>query len=347
MTNLAVVVHYSALLGLFGHFTFIPLFIWLDVRPMAAFNLLSCSIFLTCFWLNRRGKPHAAILLGAAEVTLHAVLAVLYTGWAMGFHFYIFGLAPLIFYSSQWRTAFKFSLLSCLGVIYVAIYLYALSNPALVAVSLIQTQMVGAVNIATTFLMLLAMAYSYRLAATQAESALQRVNQRLEVQALTDPLTRLANRRCMRDSLDEARDNFRKNGIPFSVIMTDIDDFKAFNDRYGHEAGDQVLIHVANLMRQEVRDQDHVARWGGEEFLVLVTGGNVSDACQVAERLRAAVASTPAKIAGLDLGVTMTLGVAEYEDEPSLTVCITRADDALYVGKRLGKNCVQVSRNGI
>ena len=344
MANLAVVIHFTALIGFIGHAAFIPLFLWLEVLPMVAFNLASCIIFLFCFWLNRRGHSHTALLVGSAEIVTHAILAVIYTGWDSGFHYYILGLLPLIFYSDQWRISLKVALSGLLGGIYLCLYFYAEVNPPLSIIDLPRASVMGALNIVTIFVVLIALAITYRLAATLAETALQQVNRRLEVQALTDPLTHLSNRRNMQDFLEAASQAYRIYGIPYSVILGDIDNFKAFNDHYGHEAGDLVLVQVARTMRQALREQDQVARWGGEEFLVLVAGGKAKDACQVAERLRASVAAMTLDIASHQLKITMTLGVAEYKGDANLNLCITQADDAMYVGKEHGKNCVSLSK---
>lgn len=103
----------------------------------------------------------------------------------------------------------------------------------------------------------------FRFASVEAEQA-------METLAMTDPLTRLANRRRMRDLLEVERVRYQRNQRPFAVIVADVDDFKKVNDQQGHDRGDHVLMHVANLMRAVVRAQDCIARWGGEEFLFLL-----------------------------------------------------------------------------
>ncbi len=343
-SNMQVVIHYTSLIGCLGHASFVPLFLWLGVRPMAQANLASCAVFLFCFWLNRRGRSHAALFIGSAEVVGHAILATLYTGWTSGFHYYILGLAVLIFYSDRLRLALKGGLALLLAAVYLLLFQYTLQVPPLVPIGALQAQVTGTLNIVTAFLVLTALAYTFHLATSQAESALQAANRHLEIQALTDPLTCLCNRRNIQDRLEVALDAFRSYGLPFSVILADIDDFKAFNDRSGHEAGDIVLVHVAEILRGAVRAEDHVARWGGEEFLVLVSGGDLREAGLVAERLRAGVAAIELDFGGQRIKITMTLGVAQYAPPDTLDACISRADDAMYAGKRQGKNCVSLAQ---
>ena len=342
-TNLRVVIYYTALLGFLGHLCFIPLFLWLGVGEMAAINVLSCSAFVGCFWINRAGRPHAALLLGVAEVVGHAVLSVIYIGWNSGFHYYILGLVPLIFYSQQWRSATKLGLTAVLGAIYIALYFYTLNNPPWHVLTAVQLDVTGVLNIVTLFLVFAALAYYYRLAAALAEQALQNVNKQLEYLAHTDPLTHLANRRNMQERLQLAMKAYWGFGIHFSVILGDVDNFKQCNDQYGHDTGDAVLVMIADILRKSLREQDQVARWGGEEFLILVPGGDEQEASYVAERLRAAVASSPMNLGAVCLSITITLGVAEYRGEANTRTCVNRADNAMYQGKRQGRNRVMLS----
>ncbi|NTV95538.1 MAG: diguanylate cyclase [Thiobacillus sp.] len=179
----------------------------------------------------------------------------------------------------------------------------------------------------------------------EAQRELLRVNRRLRDSearlqdlSLSDSVTGLANRRRMEARIQEELLRSRRFGKPFAVILADIDHFKRVNDEYGHDLGDSVLRAVAGLLAREVRDCDLAARWGGEEFVVLLPETTLATAIAVAERLRAG-------LAGLGLAqpawpVTASFGVAVYvaeEDGPGL---IRRADGAMYAAKRGGRNRV-------
>ncbi|MBL8057705.1 MAG: GGDEF domain-containing protein [Anaerolineales bacterium] len=329
-----------ALVGLAGHSLFIPLFLWLGVWPMAAINVVSCATFGLCYWLNRRGRPHAALLVGTLEVVAHAGLAVAWVGWDSGFHYYIVGLTPLIFYSPAWRLPLKAGLAAVLCAIYVALYWLTLNATPWVNVDGWRNQVAGTVNVITLFIVFAALAAYYRLAAASAEDALQNLNRLLDHQAHTDPLTRIANRRDMEARIKLAVDAHQFSQTPFSVVLCDIDDFKAFNDRYGHDTGDLILVAVAGLLRACLREQDHVARWGGEEFLLFLPGTRQDNAWGVAERIREKIAATRLPIRAQAVAITLTFGVAEYAAECDPAACIKRADTALYQGKQRGKNQV-------
>lgn len=189
--NLTVVIRYSAIVGLVGHLIYIPLFLWLDVAPMAVFNILSCLVFGLAYWLTRRDQAYAALLLGAGEIVTHAVLAVAFIGWESGFGYFILGLTPLIFYSRRWRFSFKVWLVLALTALYIALFLLSLNRTPWVVIDRSQMGVTGALNSIIVFFVFAAVAYVYRLSAITAEAALQRANKALEHQALTDPLTLL------------------------------------------------------------------------------------------------------------------------------------------------------------
>jgi diguanylate cyclase (GGDEF)-like protein len=340
--NLAVVIHFTSLVGFAGHFLFIFLFLWLGVKQMALLNIGSCILFMICFWLNQHGYLHLSLLLGSFEVGLHAVLAVAFVGWESGFHYYILGLTPLIFYSQSLRLSTKLLSVSLLCGVYIALNSYALSTPAWVVCSSGRLRVIGVVNIITLFIVFSALAYYYRLAATNAEKNLTQVNLKLEEQAYSDSLTHLANRRNMQEKIEAQAISYLDSREPFCIIISDIDDFKKYNDTYGHDTGDLILVKITELLIACMREHDQVGRWGGEEFLVLLPETRQEGALLVAERIRERVEVMRIPISPLESGVTMTFGIAEFNDASTPAECITRADLALYEGKRRGKNCVQI-----
>jgi diguanylate cyclase (GGDEF)-like protein len=157
---------------------------------------------------------------------------------------------------------------------------------------------------------------------------------------MTDALTRLPNRRRMRELLEAERVRCARDGRPFAVVLGDIDGFKLINDTRGHDCGDHVLAEVAGVLRGVLRGQDAIARWGGEEFLFLLPDTDLRGAAIVAEKLRAALESACLTFAERRVPVAMTFGVAVCTRGTSVQDAIGRADRALYVGKHAGKNQV-------
>ena len=152
--------------------------------------------------------------------------------------------------------------------------------------------------------------------------------------AVTDTLTGVWNRRQGAELL-AADLSARRPSQALSMLMLDIDHFKAVNDTFGHQAGDHVLIEVASRLRRSLRGNDMVARWGGEEFIVLLRDCVLSDALRLAEDIRAAIAEVPFGSLG---SLTVSVGAAEVRADEDLTSWLGRADQALYRAKRAGRN---------
>lgn len=166
----------------------------------------------------------------------------------------------------------------------------------------------------------------------------------LEESATRDPLTGLLNRRAMDELLRAAHQRARRHGSGYAVIMADLDHFKRVNDQYGHDVGDQVLVELAQRLTASVRGEDHVARWGGEEFLVLLSGVEAQPASVVAEKIRQRVEDRPFSTSAGPVPVTLSLGVAMNNEDQAFEKVVLHADEALYEAKNSGRNRV-VLRN--
>ncbi len=165
-------------------------------------------------------------------------------------------------------------------------------------------------------------------------------NQALEVTTRTERLTGLGNRRRLEEALQTEVLRARRYGKPFSIILLDIDHFKAINDNFGHQAGDNVLIAIAGLLTRTARETDVVGRWGGEEFLLVCPETEIAVVAALAERLRTEFTTTDFPLVGQ---VTSSFGVAAFVQGDSWKTLVERADEALYRAKDNGRNCVEVA----
>ena len=173
------------------------------------------------------------------------------------------------------------------------------------------------------------------------------LNRKLQELATTDDLTKLNNRRCMLERLRENWTLAERHQRPMSFIMLDVDHFKRFNDSYGHEAGDVVLVEVAARIKSQLRNADVCGRLGGEEFAVLCPETDLEGAAQVAERIRDAIETHRLTHNGVSLSVTISAGVAQRSQQhPNCDALIAEADRALYAAKNAGRNRVGLSRDG-
>ncbi|MBV9606507.1 MAG: GGDEF domain-containing protein [Solirubrobacterales bacterium] len=169
------------------------------------------------------------------------------------------------------------------------------------------------------------------------------LNDQLARLASVDPLTGLRNRRAIEEYLHDALSAARRHALPLSLLVVDVDHFKNFNDQLGHRSGDAVLAHTAHALDRALRAEDAMGRWGGEEFLVVLPGTDEEGAVRVAGRIRAALAADqPEEASAHGLSVTVTIGVAEWQQE-EMSELVGRADRALYEGKAAGRDTAQVS----
>jgi diguanylate cyclase (GGDEF)-like protein len=157
--------------------------------------------------------------------------------------------------------------------------------------------------------------------------------------SITDDLTRLYNSRHFFKQLEAEIERTNRYGHPLSLLIIDLDDFKLYNDTYGHIAGDRVLKNVGEILRKSLRKTDSAYRYGGEEFTVLLPESEGDEALHFADRIRQAFES-PASLAQPEesMGVTVSIGVAQYINGEDITAFIKRADKNMYAAKNSGKN---------
>ena len=184
----------------------------------------------------------------------------------------------------------------------------------------------------------LMMGFSYYLIAISIEQT--KYNQQLELTSRTDSLTSLYNRRYMETRIQEEIERYQQTGLEFALLIIDVDLFKVINDRYGHVCGDFLLRSVAEDIRKSVRPTDTVARWGGDEFLLLLPETNAQTAMELAGRIGKNVGKRRYLYDNNTLGVTLTIGAAVIKNGDTADSIIKNADMGMYQGKRIGKNRV-------
>jgi len=169
-----------------------------------------------------------------------------------------------------------------------------------------------------------------------------------ELDAGSDALTNLLNRRFLPTVLRREIELSTRNHTPFSLLLLDLDHFKAINDGHGHDAGDRALQHVAALLGQQTRGSDYLFRYGGEEFVVVLVAASESQAEVIAESLRRQIAQSPITLPnGQTLALTASIGVAGHDGHPDYERLMARADAAMYAAKRQGRNRVVVADDAL
>ena len=166
--------------------------------------------------------------------------------------------------------------------------------------------------------------------------------QRFERNAITDALTGLSNRHAMEETFPREVLRCVNDKVPVSLIMIDVDRFKAFNDKFGHVAGDRALSAVGHILRKQFRPRDLLVRYGGDEFAVLLPGVGEKEALVVADRVRGAVSGSTQSSSDslIQVPVNISMGVAELEENGSFESLLRAADEALYRAKAAGRDTV-------
>jgi diguanylate cyclase (GGDEF)-like protein len=184
-------------------------------------------------------------------------------------------------------------------------------------------------------------AYMELLAAWFGQVMLERQqHDELESMAMTDMLTKLINRRAAEGRFSEEIARARRAGTVFSIAICDLDRFKLVNDHYGHDTGDEVLRHVSQIMKAELRDGDWVARWGGEEFIIFLHLSDTKAAHVAMERLRLAIRGNPASTAHGPLDITTSIGIGTFLGNGDLATVLSEADGCLFEAKHAGRDQV-------
>lgn len=317
-----------------AHLGFIALFARYGVTEMAWLNVASVACHLYAYWQAGPGGStlRASNAMGG-EVFVHAVAATLAIGWQSGFHYLLIPIIPVGMLSTARPLAPRLAVVLGTAAAYLGLLYWSGQHPPWYTLppSLLQAMKLGC--LALLFGSFMAMAARYRKVIVQAQDTLAR-------DAFTDPLTGALNRRRLAHEVALLPVHAR----PSALLLCDLDHFKQVNDHYGHDAGDQVLRAFYEQVKACMRSGDHVCRWGGEEFLVLLPQTDMETARQVAHRLRAQVEGTPVALdGGKTLDITVTIGLARLHTGEHLQTAIQRADTALYRGKAAGRNQVHDS----
>lgn len=185
--------------------------------------------------------------------------------------------------------------------------------------------------------------FAYYLIAVSIEQTKR--HQQMERLSMTDDLTGLCNRRYIEQKIEEAYDAFQRTQSEFTLIIADIDYFKTYNDRYGHACGDYLLKAVAGDIQASVRTEDLIARWGGDEFLIVLPATDEERAVKLAERIKETVERRQYVYESILLSITLTLGVSVmHGDNDTVDSIIKQADALMYDGKRAGRNRIVFSK---
>jgi diguanylate cyclase (GGDEF)-like protein len=290
------------------------------------------------------GSRETGILVQASTLTAATVIATLFVPWHR-LPYFLHALVPFVFlfvaFLARQATGgvdSAYAQLALLPVFWVAVYgaRWELGTIFAAAGVVLTVPLLGATRLDQAWVPAVAMLFgggAVALVVHRFITQIRRQNNRLQLVAGTDPLTGAANRRAWDDELTSALARAARDGVPLSMALIDIDQFKEYNDRYGHQGGDRLLKEAAAAWRNILRVTDVLARIGGDEFAILLPGCALEMAATIADRLRAAVPSP----AGCSVGVAM------WDPRESALGFVARVDRALYEAKDRGRDRVVIT----
>lgn len=332
------------------HFVFMVLMLIGKVDFLFVLNVLATLFYVFLgFFLSSKESYKSLFIAAFIEAEINATISSIMLGDGYEFMIYTLCLIPGAFYLAHtWpaevKNKYGISMIPSISTLIVSIMyvlvdvMNAVIPPVYAGESILKLRPIfHYFNILIAVVLLLAFSILFALEVRYIQKLLNDENSRLGEIASRDPLTKAYNRRSLYNIINDEIEN--DEHLKFGLIILDIDNFKKINDTYGHVVGDQVLVRVASVMKENLRENDHFCRWGGEEFLLMIHG-NEEDYAIVAERIRDGIEKQVFHADETEFFVTATLGIAEYQTGIQIRTLVDMADQKMYFGKKHGKNQV-------
>lgn len=323
--------------ALFAHVLFLLLFVFFKIPVLIVTNLGSLLLCLIALWLLRSRSFKAIAALIWFDLIGHSLISSEVLGWQSGFHFYLLLLVPMCFLYTFRLQAKKMFPITAILLIYLLLDYHAYGRPVMIELSSTSGMLVRYINLMISIIGLSYQLYVYRSLLQQDDES------SVPESTSTDQLTGLDNRSAILSEIDELFSLSPYTRQPMALIIADVDHFKRLNEQYGSHIGNKVLIHVAQVLHDSVRHNDRASRWGDGEFLILLPGGSLNSAEQIAKRVQRKLLGAPLQIDGKTPLVSLTFGVAELLPDENFNQCLIRADSALQQGKQNGGNQIELA----
>ncbi|MCQ2521363.1 MAG: GGDEF domain-containing protein [Lachnospiraceae bacterium] len=308
---------------------------YLGLIIIAAIGMLVASFICTY-------EDHTNFGMGllVAVLIIFPSLLTVFVGFDLDYHMPLYILLLLLFYNKSSHPAITrfMAVFICAYTMCLVQFSSAFSNARHIEGA--PRIFVQSFNVLLFAFALISTAFCFGDKFNQAQDKLRESNEELKRAATLDPLTQLPNRRYMNEQLKAIVHEYNRNGKPFCIAIGDVDKFKSVNDTRGHDCGDAVLKVVADTFRSHMAGVGPLARWGGEEFLLVFRNMDIKQAAQSLEKLRSRIESTNIEYAKDTFHITMSFGVEEFNDRMGVEATINTADAHLYKAKETGRNRV-------
>jgi len=301
-------------------------------NPLALSLLTACLVYLIAFLIPQfTGRTQASSRI--VIFSLYSLLIYLvYTGGVANTGpLWIFIVSPVAFFIRGLKQ----------GLIELSIFLFIISLIVFVPGEFFSNESYNPdykLRVILSFLTVTFLSACYEFSTEQSKIAIMELNKQYEQLALYDPLTGLANRRCALQKLEFEQPRILRHKESLSLIICDVDHFKRVNDCYGHNAGDAVLIKLAEMFTNLIRGQDMIARWGGEEFLFILPHTTAENAAVVSNKIHKILKENVISFEGEELAITVSMGITQMHVNQNIDEAINSADKYLYQAKDAGRN---------
>lgn len=336
--DLAVLLRILSILSILHFFAMIFSVAYIGNVAMTLFLIFSIGILFGVFICTYENRTMYGLWLYNTVILIYTVLLSAFIGWDFFFIPSIFVTVLLVFFSIRLPFNRKIFYACFCGVLTLALAIIYNFLPLHTTPPLSIRLILLILNITMTFLSFTTASIAFYLKYMKSEEKIIQYNKRLEQLVNTDALTTLWNRRAMNEHLSILVNNYNKYQTDFSVAILDIDFFKKVNDEYGHGMGDFVLKSLSYLLKTFMEEKGHVARWGGEEFLLTFEDMDYDQAIGLMEELRVRIEEQEFAFKDVKMHLTITAGIEEYHTNTGLDQVLTRADEKLYIGKTSGRN---------
>lgn len=330
------------ILALMVHFGYAVTFLFFNIKELFIFNSCSTLYYTFLLILTKNGNYKVMLLLTHIEVGLFASYTTILVGWECGFALFYICMASLVYFCPYKNRyiPYLFSLFEL--ALFIITKIFTLNIEPIYANVLVDYSIyLYFINTLGCFFVILYAAFISNISARATQKELISANDNLIYLANHDYLTGLMTRRGAFPILNDLYIDYLHHNRPFTLIMSDIDNFKSINDNYGHACGDYVLRIISELFSGFVNEKNISAvRWGGEEFLIVYKNSSKEECIEEIVKLCEAVALFPFEYDKYSFNLTMTFGMCDCTSSDSVQDMIATADGLLYQGKRNGKNQV-------
>ena len=330
--------------GLVVHIVYQIVFYINNVDRIAQnYNIISILIFSICTLVLIKKDSYIALLVAFIEVSVFSTISVITIGWIYEFQLWLIAVSIIEIIAPFKKYKKFFYVLAILNaIVYAALYIYVFTE--------FNTKKIFNVdvffcitNVMATFFLIFFSEKMLKLSNILEKHTIKQEYDKMEQIANIDELTGIANRRKMKDILADNNILVGKEESEFYIAFADIDDFKNINDTYGHDVGDYVLKYVANFLKTQLGKENIVARWGGEEFLILFASPTTKlKVSEKLEHIRYNLSQNELKHDNNTIKFTMTFGAVSSIDFKNIYDMAKKADELMYVGKNTGKNKVVI-----